>query len=81
MIGRPARPIIDVETLEVYRSGKEVAKLLGVSRPCIRQSIVLSCKVKGRRLEYLEEWTYWTDKEKEKHTRKNNIFFYRGGRL
>lgn len=78
---RPEKPIIDVETLEVYGSGKEVARVLGVSRPNICQNILLSCRTKGRKLEYLEDWSRWNDKQKEKWTRKNNIFFLGGGKL
>ena len=78
---RPEKPIIDVETLEVYGSGKEVARVLGVSRPDVCQNILLRCRTKGCRLEYLEDWLLWSDKQKEKWTRKNRIFFVRGGSL
>lgn len=75
------RPIIDIETLEVYPSGKHIARVLNVSRPNIRQAIILGHAVAGRHLEYLEEWGWWTDKQKEKWTRKNGIYFVNGDKL
>ena len=81
------RKIIDVETLEVWDSVKSCAEALGVSLPAIVQAIVrgANCtghrgwagrKFKGHRLEYLDYWNEaYTPREKEKFTRKNNIFW------
>jgi hypothetical protein len=75
------RKIIDIETLEVFGSLSELAEDLGCSTANICLSILRSCRCMGRRLEYLDEWIWWTDKEKEQWTRKNGIYFLRGKRF
>lgn len=72
------KEVIDIETLEVYGKMSDLAKILGVSVPSIYGAIVLGRKVAGKRFEYLSEWIYWSDWEKEKYTRKNNIYFLEG---
>lgn len=76
-----AKRIIDIETLETYRTLRECGEKIGCSGVCVYESILRCCKCKGHRFEYLEEWIHWTDKEKEKHTRKNNIYFLKGNKI
>jgi hypothetical protein len=76
-----SKRIIDIETLETYRTLRECGEKIGCSGENIYQAILNRRKVKGHRFEYLEEWQYWTDKEKEKHTRKNNIYFLKGDKI
>lgn len=76
-----SKRIIDIETLETYRTFRECGEKIGCSRELIYQSILNRRKAKGHRFEYLEDWQYWTDKEKEKHTRKNNIYFLKGDKI
>lgn len=75
------RPIINIETLEVHTSLSGLAKKIKCSPSNICLNIVRGCKCMGFRFEYLDEWSWWTDKEKEKWTRKNGIFFINGGKL
>jgi hypothetical protein len=69
------RPVINIETLEVFPSIRACARKHAVSESAVFQAILLGTKSGGQRFEYLEDWSYWTGREKEKHTRKNNIFF------
>ena len=75
------RIIIDIETLEIYPTMKKCAEKLGVSSACVCNRILEKGTVKGHKLEYFNDWQHWTDAEKEKHTRKNNIYFLRGEKL
>lgn len=69
-------PIIDIETLEVYRSSAEAARSLNVSLPAVWKSTLAPKKtVKKRHLMPLDDWIYWSAKEKNFWTAKNNIFF------
>ena len=70
-----ARKVIDIETLEVFDSATACAEALGVSIAAVSASILYSRKCKKRRLEYLDDWAGWTADMKEKHTKKNNIYF------
>lgn len=76
-----SKRIIDIETLETYRTLRECGEKIDCSAECVYMSILNRRKARGHRLEYLEEWINWTDKEKEKHTRKNNIYFMKGAKL
>ena len=69
------RKIINIETLEVYPSVVKCANVYGVTDAAIISAIILGNRCKGQRFEYFDEYQYWTNKEKEKHTRRNNIFF------
>lgn len=78
------RPVIDVETLEVWPSVKACAREIGVKHPRIYEAILLGGRAgrgikktrKGRRLEYLDYWfTAYTPAEKEKHARQNGFYF------
>ena len=69
---------IDVETLEVFKGLGDVSKKL-------KRSIVKCCerikgfkRINGRLIEEFDEWQKWDDWEKERYTKKNNIFFYYG---
>lgn len=77
---RGSKRIIDIETLETYRTLRECGEKIGCSGVCVYKSILIGIKCKGHRFEYLEDWINWTDKEKEKHTRKNNIYFMKGAK-
>lgn len=76
-----SKRIIDIETLETYRTLQECGEKIGCSGVCVYESILRGCKCKGHRFEYLEDWQYWTDQEKEKWTRKNNIYFMKGAKI
>ena len=76
-----SKRIIDIETLETYRTLGECGEKIGCSKEHIYQAILNMRKAKGHRFEYLEEWINWTDKEKDKHTRKNNIYFLKGNKI
>ena len=76
-----SKRIIDIETLESYRTLRECGEKIGCSGVCVCESILRGCKCKGHRFEYLEDWQYWTDQEKEKWTRKNNIYFMKGAKI
>lgn len=76
-----SKRIIDIETLETYRTFRECGEKIGCSGEHIYQAILNRRKARGHRFEYLEEWTNWTDKEKEKCTRKNNIYFLKGNKI
>lgn len=69
------KKIINIETLEIFNSLSDVARVLGTSASNVHNGILLTHKVKGQRLEYLSDYETWTSREKEKHTRKNNIYF------
>lgn len=76
-----ANIVINAETLEIYCSPREVAKIEGVSVPAVYNAINSERPVKGTRYAMLEDWRWWSDSEKEKFTRKNNIYFLRGDKL
>lgn len=77
------KAIIDVETLDIWRSLTECAEALKVSKASVCRAILLGfrCSGKkpyhgGRKLEYFDYWLEaYTPAEKEKFTRKNNIFW------
>lgn len=71
-----SKRIIDIETLEWFDSLHDCARKVGCSVPNIHSSILQGMKAKGRRFEYLDVWLTWDSREKEKFTRKNNIYFY-----
>lgn len=73
--------VINAETLELYRSQREVAKIEGVSVPAVLNAINSERPIKGTMYAMLEDWQWWSDREKEKFTRKNNIYFLRGEKL
>lgn len=67
--------VIDVETLEIFDSISACARKMNVNVSAIYNNILLCYKTKGRRFDFVNDWKYWSNKEKEKHTRKNNIYF------
>lgn len=70
------QPIINLETLEVYPSITNIAKILKVSPQAIYRNIFMGWKTQGVYLEYFNYWKeVYTLKEKEKYSRKNNIYF------
>ena len=77
------RPVIDIETLEVWPSARACAREIGVTQQRIYNAILLGGRVgmgkktrKGRRLEYLDYWLKaYTPAEKEKHARQNGFYF------
>lgn len=73
--------IINAETLELYASQREVANIEGVSVPMVSRYIASERPIKGTMYAMLEDWQWWSDKEKEKFTRKNNIYFLGGDKL
>ena len=81
--GKP-RPVIDVETLEVWPSIRACARSIGVRPPRICEAILLGGRAgrgieknkKGYLLEYLDYWlTSYTPAEKERHARQNGFYF------
>ena len=70
------RKIIDMETLEIYNSMSDAAKKLNCTPSLVFLTIIRGNRAKGRKLEYLDFWIEcMTAKEKERYTRKNNIYF------
>lgn len=67
--------VIDIETLEFFESATKCAEAFGVSVACVSASILYCRKCKKRRFEYLDDWVLWPKEIKEKHTKKNNIYF------
>ncbi len=70
------KKIINIYTLEVFDSMTEAAKEIGVSKVSIFETIHYKVKAKGTRFEYLDEWIQWPPQEKEKFSKRNNIYFY-----
>lgn len=69
---------IDVETLEIFRGLRDVAKKLNKHYFECCQKISGFQRINGRLIEKFEEWENWDNWEKERYTKKNNIFFYYG---
>ena len=80
-VGCAAKAVIDIETLEVFPSMAKASEKYRLSVPALYSAITRGTKFAGRRFEYLQDWQYWTDREKEKFTRKNNIYFLKGNKL
>ena len=70
-----AKPVINIETLEVYESATDFAKKHNVTVVSVVRSITLGSKTASCRLEYFDVWKDWDNREKEKHSKKNNIWF------
>lgn len=49
------KPVIDIESLEIYSSVKKCAEDCNVTRPAICRNILMGYRTKGRRFEYFEE--------------------------
>ena len=73
--GINAKPVINIETLEVYESATDFAKKHNITVVSVVRSITLGRKTANCRLEYFDIWKHWTNREKEKHSKKNNIWF------
>lgn len=69
------RKIIDMETLQVWNTLTECARDLKVTPAAITRMIQVQYRVKGRRLEYLDFWLQLHPKDKERYSKKSNIFF------
>ena len=69
------KKVINIETLEVFESLTSAAIKHNVRASVLFNNILFKYKTKGNRFEYFDNWKYWSNKEKEKFTRKNNIFF------
>ena len=69
---------IDVETLEVFRGLNDLSKKLKTSMVRCCQRVSCFQRIKGRLIEKFDEWQKWDNWEKERYTKKNNIFFYYG---
>lgn len=73
-----AKPVIDIETLEIYSSYLDFAEKIKTHPVNVSRCIYTACRCKGYRIEYFEEWIKWDNAVKEKYTRKNNIYFLYG---
>lgn len=73
---RKAKPVIDIETLQIWPSMSSCADHLQTSPASVFGAIIGRTRCKKRLLEYFDNWLVWPNKEKEKYTRKNNIYFY-----
>lgn len=73
-----ARKIIDMETLEVYQSVHDASRKLKCNASNITRNINVGWKIMGKKLEYFDEWILLDDKEKQKYSVKNNIYFMKG---
>lgn len=69
---------IDVETLEIFRGLGDLSKKLKKSGVQCCEYIANFRRINGRLIEKFEEWKKWDNWEKERYTKKNNIFFYYG---
>jgi hypothetical protein len=69
---------IDVETLEIFKGLGDVSKKLKRSIVRCCESIKGFQRIDGRLIEEFDEWQQWDNWEKERYTKKNNIFFYYG---
>ena len=69
------KKVIDIETLEVFESATKCAEALGITVAWVSASIFYGYRCKKRRLEYLDDWAAWSVDMKERHTKKNNIYF------
>lgn len=69
------RKVINIETLEIFPSVIKCAKAYGVTDAAVISAIILAHRCKHQRFEYFDEWLWWTNKEKGRYTRKNNIYF------
>ena len=74
--GAGGKPVIDIETLQIWPSLTACPAQLQTSPSFVGQAILQKNKCKGRLLEYFDDWVVWSNKDKEKHTKKNNIYFY-----
>lgn len=72
---RAGKRVIDIENLDNWDSLTICAKYLNVSVQSVFYAILNGQKVKGHRLEYFDWWIDWDNRDKEKYTRKNNIYF------
>lgn len=73
-----AKLYIDVENLELFKGLNEVSKKLG--KHAVQCSVAISNlqRINGRLIEKFDEWQKWDNWEKERYTKKNNIFFIYG---
>ncbi len=69
------KPVIDVKTLEVWKSRAECARCLGVTTARITQCIEYGNRVRGRRLEDFNYWQGLDWRDKEKMSQSNFYFF------
>jgi hypothetical protein len=73
-----AKLYIDVENLELFRGLGEVSKKLGKHAVQCSEAISRLQRINGRLIEKFDEWQKWDNWEKERYTKKNNIFFIYG---
>jgi hypothetical protein len=73
-----AKLYIDVENLELFRGLGEVSKKLGKHAVQCSEAISHLQRINGRLIEKFDEWQKWDNWEKERYTKKNNIFFIYG---
>lgn len=73
-----AKPVIDIETLEIYSSYLDFAEKTKIHPFYVSRCLSTADRCKGYRIEYFEEWIKWDNAVKEKYTRKNNIYFLYG---
>lgn len=72
---KAGKMVIDIENLELWDSLTICAKQLNVSVQSVFCAIINGNKVRGHRVEYFDLWINWDNRDKEKHTSKNNIYF------
>lgn len=78
------RPIVDVETLDVWPSLTQCAMDLGISAPAVYNAILRNGRCSGghgkctgkRKLEYLDYYLEaYSSEEKERYSKKTGVFW------
>ena len=67
---------IDVETLEIFKGLKDLCASYQVTPQNVSVCIARGGRIRGRHIERFDEWIQWDAWEKERYTKKNNIYFF-----
>lgn len=70
---------IDAENLEIFKGLKDLCQKLECSPQNALVNMAEMRRIKGRYIERFDEWVQWDAWEKERFTKKNNIYFFDRG--
>lgn len=70
-----SKPIINVETLQVFNNLTECAKTFKTSATSIHRALYRGGKVRHFQLEYLEDWLQWDPEVKSSFCLWGNVDF------